>query len=180
MTVVAIGVLILLSGFFSGSETAVTAASRARLHHLEKQGNRRARMIGKLLRERERFIGAILLGNNAVNILATALATSLLISVAGDAGVFYATVGLTLIILIFAEVLPKTYAIRNADRFALAVAPVLLALVWLLLPAVMAVRGVVYVTLMPFGAHKERATRRKRRKRNCAAPSACRPRKAWW
>jgi Mg2+/Co2+ transporter CorB len=159
MTVVAIGVLILLSGFFSGSETAVTAASRARLHHLEKQGNRRARMIGKLLRERERFIGAILLGNNAVNILATALATSLLISVAGDAGVFYATVGLTLIILIFAEVLPKTYALRNADRFALAVAPVLLALVWLLLPAVIAVRGVVYVTLMPFGAHKEKGNK---------------------
>ena len=159
MTVVAIGVLILLSGFFSGSETAVTAASRARLHHLEIQGNRRARMIGKLLREREHFIGAILLGNNAVNILATALATSLLISVAGDAGVFYATVGLTLIILIFAEVLPKTYAIRNADRFALAVAPVLLALVWLLLPAVMAVRGVVYVTLMPFGAHKEKGNK---------------------
>ncbi len=154
ITVVAIGLLILLSGFFSGSETAVTAASRARLHHLEKQGNRRARMIGVLMRQRERFIGAILLGNNAVNILATALATSLLISVAGDAGIFYATVGLTLIILIFAEVLPKTYAIRNADRFALAVAPLLLALVWLLLPAVMAVRGIVYVTLMPFGAHK--------------------------
>ena len=67
---VAVSVLILLSGFFSGSETAVTAASRARLHHLEKQGNRRARMLGKLLRQRERFIGTILLGNNAVNILA--------------------------------------------------------------------------------------------------------------
>ncbi|MBT5037436.1 MAG: HlyC/CorC family transporter [Rhodospirillaceae bacterium] len=154
ITVVAIGLLIVLSGFFSGSETAVTAASRARLHHLEKQGNRRARMISELMRQRERFIGAILLGNNAVNILATALATSLLISVAGDAGVFYATIGLTLIILIFAEVLPKTYAIRNADRVALAVAPLLLGLVWLLLPAVMAVRGVVYVALMPFGAHK--------------------------
>jgi len=159
ISVVAIGLLILLSGFFSGSETAVTAASRARLHHLEKQGNRRARMIGKLLRQREKFIGAILLGNNAVNILATALATSLLISVAGDAGIFYATVGLTLVILIFAEVLPKTYAIRNADRFALAVVPLLLALVWLLSPIVLAVRGVVYLTLMPFGAHKANGNR---------------------
>ena len=154
ITVAAIGVLILLSGFFSGSETAVTAASRARLHHLEKQGNRRARMIGKLMRRREHFIGSILLGNNAVNILAAALSTSLLISVAGEVGVFYATVGLTLIILIFAEVLPKTYAIRNADRFALAVAPILLAVVWLLTPIVLLVRGVVYVALMPFGAHK--------------------------
>ncbi len=151
---VAIGVLILLSGFFSGSETAVTAASRARLHHLEKQGNRRARMLGKLLRQRERFIGTILLGNNAVNILAASLSTSLLISVAGEVGVFYATVGLTIIVLIFAEVLPKTYAIRNADRFALAMAPILLALVWLLTPAVLAVRGIVHVALMPFGAHR--------------------------
>ena len=155
ITVVAIGLLILISGFFSGSETAVTAASRARLHHLEKNGNRRAQMIGKLMRERERFIGTILLGNNAVNILATALATSLLISVAGETGIFYATVGLTLLILIFAEVLPKTYAIRNADRFALAVAPLLLALVWLLSPLVQMVRGIVYVTLVPFGANKD-------------------------
>ena len=155
ITVAAIGVLILLSGFFSGSETAVTAASRARLHHLEKQGNRRARMIGRLMRQRERFIGSILLGNNAVNILAAALSTSLLISVAGEVGVIYATVGLTLIILIFAEVLPKTYAIRNADRFALATAPILIALVWLFTPAVLLVHGIVYVSLMPFGAHKE-------------------------
>lgn len=154
ITVAAIALLILLSGFFSGSETAVTAASRARLHHLEKQGNRRAQMIGKLMRKREHFIGSILLGNNAVNILATALSTSLLISVAGEVGVFYATAGLTLIILIFAEVLPKTYAIRNADQVALAMAPILVALVWLLTPAVLAVRGIVYVTLMPFGAHK--------------------------
>ena len=154
ITVAAIAVLILLSGFFSGSETAVTAASRARLHHLEKQGNRRAIMIGRLMRQRERFIGSILLGNNAVNILAAALSTSLLISVAGKVGVIYATVGLTLIILIFAEVLPKTYAIRNPDRFALAVAPILLVVVWLLNPVVLAVRGIVYVTLMPFGAHK--------------------------
>ncbi len=154
ITVAAIGLLILLSGFFSGSETAITAASRARLHHLEKKGNRRAKMIGKLMRQRERFIGTILLGNNAVNILAAALSTSLLISVAGEVGVFYATVGLTLIILIFAEVLPKTYAIGNADRLALAVVPILIALMWLLTPAVLAVRGIVYVTLMPFGAHK--------------------------
>ena len=151
---VAVSVLILLSGFFSGSETAVTAASRARLHHLEKQGNRRARMLGKLLRQRERFIGTILLGNNAVNILAASLSTNLLISVAGKVGVFYATVGLTITILIFAEVLPKTYAIRNADRFALTMAPILLALVWVLTPAVLTVRGIVHITLMPFGAHK--------------------------
>jgi Mg2+/Co2+ transporter CorB len=151
---VAIGVLILLSGFFSGSETAVTAASRARIHHLEMQGNRRARILSKLMNERERFIGAVLLGNNAVNILAASLSTNLLISVAGEVGVFYATVGLTLIILIFAEVLPKTYAIRHPDRFALAVAPVLMALVWLLTPLVLAVRSIVNAALSAFGAHR--------------------------
>ena len=105
------------------------------------------------MRQRERFIGTILLGNNAVNILAASVSTSLMISVAGEVGVFYATVGLTIVILIFAEVLPKTYAIRNADRFALATAPILLALVWMLTPAVLAVRGIVHATLMPFGAH---------------------------
>ena len=154
ITVLAIGILILLSGFFSGSETAVTAASRARLHHLEKLGNRRAKMIGKLLRQKEKFIGAILLGNNAVNILATALSTSLLISVAGEAGVFYATAGLTLIILIFAEVLPKTYAIRNADKVALFAAPFLMVLIWVLAPIVFAVRGIVHVALTPFSKTK--------------------------
>ena len=148
IAIVIIGLLILLSGFFSGSETAVTAASRARLHQLEKQGNRRARIIGRLLRRREQFISTILLGNNAVNILATALSTSLLISVSGEAGIFYATIGLTLIILVFAEVLPKTYAIQNAERFALAAAPILMALIWILSPIVIGIRGIVYIVLV--------------------------------
>ena len=113
ITIGAIGLLIALSGFFSGSETALTAASRPRMHHLAGEGDRRARAVEHLTEDRERLIGAILLGNNAVNILASALATSLLISVVGDAGVAYATIGMTLVILVFAEVLPKTYAIRH-------------------------------------------------------------------
>jgi len=125
ISVVAIGVLIVISGFFSGSETALTAASRARMHHLRRKGVRRAGTVSRLMEDRERLIGAILLGNNTVNILASALATSVLISVAGDAGVAYATIGMTLVILIFAEVLPKTYAIRHADRVAIRVAPVI-------------------------------------------------------
>ena len=108
----------------------------------------------RLTDNRERLIGAILLGNNAVNILATALATSLLISAVGDAGVAYATIGLTLVILVFAEVLPKTYAIRDADRVALRVAPVLGPIVWLLSPIVGAVRLVVSATLSAAGAGK--------------------------
>ena len=148
----AIGLLIALSAFFSGSETALTAASRPRMHHLAGAGNRRARAVERLTQDRERLIGAILLGNNAVNILASALATSVLISVVGDAGVAYATIGMTLVILVFAEVLPKTWAIRDADRFALRVAPVLGPIVWLLSPVVRAVRLVVSATLSVAGA----------------------------
>ncbi len=156
ITIAAIGVLIVLSALFSGAETALTAASRARLHHLSQKGVRRAKLAERLIADRERFIGAVLLGNNAVNILASALATSVLISVAGDAGVAYATIGMTLVILIFAEVLPKTYAIRNADRVALAVAPAVVVVVWLLSPVVRAVQAVVFATLRLFGAHRRR------------------------
>ena len=148
----AIGLLIALSSFFSGSETALTAASRPRIHHLAGAGDRRARAVARLTDDRERLIGAILLGNNAVNILASALATSVLISFVGDAGVAYATIGMTLVILVFAEVLPKTYAIRDADRVALRVAPVLGPVVWLLSPVVGAVRLVVSATLGAAGA----------------------------
>ena len=152
ITIGAIGLLIALSGFFSGSETALTAASRPRIHHLARAGNRRARAVARLTDSRERLIGAILLGNNAVNILASALATSVLISVVGDAGVAYATIGMTLVILIFAEVLPKTYALRDADRVALRVAPLLGPIVWLLSPVVDAVRLIVSATLRAVGA----------------------------
>ena len=154
ITIGAISFLIALSGFFSGSETALTAASRPRMHHLANAGNRRARTVERLTGDRERMIGAILLGNNAVNILASALATSVLISVAGDAGVAYATIGMTLVILVFAEVLPKTYAIRDADRVALRVGPVLSPIVWLLSPIVGAVRLVVSATLSVAGASR--------------------------
>jgi len=149
-----IGVLLALSAFFSGSETALTATSRPRMHHLEKRGNRRARMVGRLIQDRERLIGAILLGNNAVNILGSALATSILISVAGDAGVAYATIGMTILILVFSEVLPKTYAIRHADRMALAVAPILAGFVWLLSPGVVIVQTIVRGILFLFGVRR--------------------------
>ncbi len=104
----AIPALLIVSAFFSGSETALTAASPTRLHHLERRGNRRARLVNRLAAQKERVIGAILLGNNAANILASALATSVLIGLVGDAGVAYATLAMTLLVLIFAEVLPKT------------------------------------------------------------------------
>ena len=122
-TLIAITVLLILSAFFSGSETALTAASRPLMHQLEQSGDHRAGIVNRLYEHKERLIGAILLGNNLVNILASALATSLLIVFFGDAGVAYATIGMTLLVLIFAEILPKTYAFKNANQAARPEAP---------------------------------------------------------
>ncbi len=143
--------LLIVSAFFSGSETALTAASRARMHALEDDGNARAGLVNRLLESRERLIGALLLGNNLVNIAASALTTSLFLSVFGEAGVAYATLVMTALVVVFAEVLPKTYAILNADKMALAVAPVLKVLVALLAPVTAALQFLVRHTLRLFG-----------------------------
>ena len=151
ISLLGIAVLLVLSAFFSGSETALTAASRPRLHHLEGRGSHNAGLVNRLIERKEQLIGAILLGNNAVNIFASALATSLFITWFGDAGVAYATVAMTLLVLIFAEVLPKTYALRHADRVALAIAPVMRIVVPLLSPITGAVQIIVRLTLKLFG-----------------------------
>ncbi len=143
LIIVAIIVLLLLSAFFSGSETALTGASRPRMHQLERDGNWRARMVNRLRRRQERLIGGILVGNNVVNILASALATSLLIEMFGDAGVVYATLIMTLLVLVFSEILPKTYALRHADRVALYAAPLLQPVVALLSPLTRLIEALV-------------------------------------
>ena len=148
----AILALLVLSAFFSGSETSLTAASRPRMHNLEQQGYQRAVLVNRLLAQQERLIGSILLGNNLVNIFASALATSVFIGLVGDAGVAYATLTMTLLVLIFAEVLPKTYAIHNADRVALAIAPVLRVCVAVLSPITLAILWIVRSTLRLFGS----------------------------
>lgn len=151
LTLGAILALLVFSAFFSGSETALTAASRPRLHNLAQSGNHRANMVNDLWHEKEHLIGTILLGNNLVNILASALATSVLIGWFGEAGVAYATLAMTLLVLVFAEVLPKTYALQNADRTALAVAPVMHFIVKLLKPLSMVIQMVVRAALSIFG-----------------------------
>jgi len=150
-TVGIIAFLLVLSGFFSGSETALTAASRPVMHHLEQNGSHRASLVNRLRDDNERLIGAILLGNNLVNILASALATSLLIQLFGEAGIAYATLGMTLLVLVFAEVLPKTYAINNADKSALGVAPIINALVVVLSPITRTINAIVRGTLILCG-----------------------------
>ncbi|MPZ08812.1 MAG: DUF21 domain-containing protein [Kiloniellaceae bacterium] len=147
----AILALMVFSAFFSGSETALTAASRPRMHNLAQSGNRRAAIVNQLWHEREHLIGAILLGNNLVNILASALATSALIALFGDVGVVYATLAMTVLVLIFAEVMPKTYALQDADRAALTVAPALRFVVLVLKPISLVIQMVVRATLSIFG-----------------------------
>jgi Mg2+/Co2+ transporter CorB len=145
--------LLIASAFFSGSETALTAASRARMHRLDEAGNRRARIVTRLLASRERLIGAILLVYNLANIAASALATSLLLSLFGEVGVAYATAVMTVLVVLFAEVLPKTYAIVNADRMALAVAPLINFVVKVFAPITAAMQFLVRHTLRLFGAN---------------------------
>src|SRR4051812_17435749 len=119
------GLCLLLMGgaFFSASETALTAASRARMHTLENDGNARARLVNKLREHKERMIGTLLLGNTIVNILPVSTATAVLIRLIGETGVIYATIGVTVLVLVFAEVMPKTYALIHPDRLALFLAP---------------------------------------------------------
>ena len=142
---------LLLSAFFAGSETALTASSRARMHRLEKQGNRRAGIVNRLLDGRERLIGALLFGNNAVNIAASSLATGVLLSWFGEVGVFYATVIMTLVVVVFAEVLPKTAAFNAPDRLALVVAAPVQWTVRLLAPVLVGVEWLVKQVLRAFG-----------------------------
>ncbi len=149
----AIAVLLILSAFFSGSETALTGASRPLMHQLEQKGNRRAKTVNKLQEGKGRLIGAILIGNNLVNILASALATSILIGMFGEAGIAYATVIMTALVVMFAEILPKTYALQNADRTALRIAPVVRPLVYILSPITFATQWVVRIALRVFGVH---------------------------
>ena len=136
-------ICLLLSAFFAGSETALTASSRASMARLEKQGNKRAALVNRLLASRERLIGALLLGNNAVNIAASALATGILLVWFGSAGVLYATVVMTALIVIFSEVLPKTAAFNAPERIALLVARPMGVIVKLLGPILIAIEALV-------------------------------------
>lgn len=149
--IAAIAILLFISAFFSGSETALTAASRARMHHEAKNGSARAKTVEKLIDGKERLIGALLLGNNLVNILASSLATSVLITLFGDSGVVYATLVMTLAVVIFAEVLPKTWAINRPDNFALGVAPIISPFVSIFAPITIVIQIIVRAILRMIG-----------------------------
>ena len=154
-TFVIVALLLLVSAFFSGSETALTAVSRGRMHQLEKDGSRAARNVNRLVANRERLIGALLLGNTFINILASSLMTAALEGQLGPRAVAVTTGVMTLVILIFAEVLPKTLAIARTDRFALLVAAPLRRIVGVLAPIVAGVQWVVWRILFLFGVGPE-------------------------
>ena len=143
LSLVAIILLIALSAFFNLSETSLTAASRARMHSLEEDGNSKAALVNKLLSTPEKMIGSVLLGNTLVDVLAAALASNLAVELYGDLGVAYATGIVTLLIVIFAAVLPKTYALAYSDRVALVVAPIMRGVIYVLTPFTKAIEFVV-------------------------------------
>ena len=151
LIIVAVVACLLLSFFFAGSETALIASSRARMLRLEQQGSYQAALVNRLMAMRERLIGALLLGNNAVNIAASSLATSVLLMWFGDVGVIYATVVMTVLVVVFAEVLPKTIAINAPDRMSLLVAQPMSWIVRLLGPVLMAIEALVRWILRLFG-----------------------------
>jgi Mg2+/Co2+ transporter CorB len=155
LTAAAVLVLMALSAFFSGSETALTATSEGRMHQLEKDGSRPAARVNRLLANREKLIGALLLGNTFVNILASSLATSVLQDRFGDHTVAVVALLMTVLILIFAEVLPKTLAIARSDDFALAVVRPVALVVATFGPVVERVQKLVWAMLQGLGVSGE-------------------------
>jgi Mg2+/Co2+ transporter CorB len=139
------------SAFFAASETALTGASRASMLRLSKQGNRDADVVSQLIVRRDRLIGALLLGNNIANIGASALATGVFTTWFGEVGVLYATAVMTILVVIFAEVLPKTIAINAPDRVALAVARPMRLTMFVLGPLLAVIEAIVRVLMRLLG-----------------------------
>jgi Mg2+/Co2+ transporter CorB len=148
---ITIVICLVMAAFFSSSETAITAVSRARIYHLILEGDKRAQTVGKLRKQKERLISGLMIGNNIVNILAAALATDLAIRYWGDHGVLYATVIMTVVVVVFAEVLPKMLAIQNSERAALALAPAVSVVLKLINPLNAMLQFVIRNLLKLFG-----------------------------
>jgi Mg2+/Co2+ transporter CorB len=149
-----LGILIVLSGFFSGSETALVSLNRYRLKHLVNSGHKGARLASQLLSRPDRLFGLILIFNNFVNILASAIATIIGLKLFGEAGIAIATGVLTFVILVFSEVSPKTYAAQHPERFGFPAAYVLTGLMWLFYPLVLGINIITNNLLKLIGINK--------------------------
>jgi Mg2+/Co2+ transporter CorB len=131
---ISVMLLLVVSALFSCSETAITAASRAKIHRISTEGSKRAKIAEKLLKDREKVISSMLMANNAVNILASVLATAAGLAIVGEAGLIYATIIMTVLVVVFAEILPKAIALKSPDKIAILLAPVINLLVKMLFP----------------------------------------------
>jgi Mg2+/Co2+ transporter CorB len=147
---------IALGAYMSAAETAVTGASPPRMHRLAQQGNKRAEMVNRLLARKDETVSAVLLGNSVMNILSASLTTAVLTAIFGAAGVVYATIIVGILVVVFAEVMPKTWALLRADRMALTLAPSILFSLTLLGPAA---RAVAWISRMFLGAMGVRVDR---------------------
>jgi putative hemolysin len=152
-------ILLAFSAFFSGSETALMAVSRLRLKQLEKSHRRTVRVVNTVLEKPEKLISTILLGNNLVNVAMSAIATAIAISIWGNSGIVYATVVLTVVILIFAEITPKVYAKYHNDRISLLAAPVLRVLMLIFQPFVVVFTFIARYILLAVGIDIKKAKR---------------------
>ncbi|MCJ8319767.1 MAG: CNNM domain-containing protein [Colwellia sp.] len=150
-----LALLIFISAYFSGSETGLMSLNRYRLRHLVKQNHKGAKRVAKLLARPDRLIGLILIGNNLVNIAASAIATIIGLRLFGDMGVLIATIALTFVILIFAEVTPKTLAALHPEKVAFPSSILLKVLLKLLFPLVIAVNWITNGILMLMGINAE-------------------------
>src|SRR3954462_6590518 len=148
-------ILIAVTAFFAAAETALTATSRSLMYQLEQDGDVRAAMVNRLLARRERLISTGLLGNTLINILASALATSVMIEEFGERGIAYATAIMTVLVLIYGEILPKTFALLHTTATALRVAGIMSVLVALVRPLSVVMHAIVSGTLRLFRVSTE-------------------------
>ncbi|HEY6980902.1 HlyC/CorC family transporter [Reyranella sp.] len=147
---------LLLGAYLSAAETAITGVSRPRMHRLAQQGNRRAKLVNHLLDRKDETVSAVLLGSNVVNIFSASLSTAVLTALFGAAGVVYATVAIGIMVVIFAEVMPKTWALLRADRVALMLAPSIIVSLKILGPFARAVSWISRAFLHLLGARTDR------------------------
>ncbi len=140
---ICLAILVVISGFLSGSETALTASSKPRILLKFKKGNKRAKYLLNILDNIENVISSLLLSNNLVNILASSLATAVLYDIFGVTGIFYATMIMTIVIVIFAEILPKTYSLSRPTRTSLQIAPIIFYLSKILYPIIFLINLIV-------------------------------------
>jgi len=147
---------LMLGAYMSAAETAITGASRPRMHRLAQQGNKRAALVNGLLDRKDEAVSAVLLGNSVVNILSASLTTAVLTAVFGAAGIVYATVAVGVMVVIFAEVMPKTWALLRADRVALILAPSIVVTLSILGPLARGVAWISRLFLGLIGVHVDR------------------------